>query len=202
MFACGYCGSSVQVERGQGTISLHVIKSALRDVQRGTDKTAAELAIRRLTDDLSALDRERAILDGKYTEIWNHWTARIKAIETRDYVPHLLTLCLIWALLVFAVMYQIARWLHSKTVPVAERAFVDLPSSYFSSALLISLLAAFAITYAIFRGIRGHKSRRIEELKAQKQESLTGPEALCEDVRKRMEAVKKQLEANRRIADA
>ena len=43
-FACGYRGASVAVQRSGGTISLG-FEHAIATVQRGTDKTAAELTI-------------------------------------------------------------------------------------------------------------------------------------------------------------
>lgn len=50
-FACGYCGASVTVQRRGGTVSLS-LEEAIARVQVGTDKTAAELAIRRLREEV------------------------------------------------------------------------------------------------------------------------------------------------------
>lgn len=47
-FACGYCGVSQIVQRRGGTISLKLLTDSISKVQIGTDKTAAELAIKRL----------------------------------------------------------------------------------------------------------------------------------------------------------
>lgn len=58
-FACAYCGSSVQVHRGGGVVSLHLIKDVLEGVRQGTDRTAAELAIRRLSAEVELLEREK-----------------------------------------------------------------------------------------------------------------------------------------------
>jgi DNA-directed RNA polymerase subunit RPC12/RpoP len=62
-FACAYCGTSQVVVRSGGTISVKKIESAINAVQRGTDRTAAELALPRLTKELSvALElREKAL---------------------------------------------------------------------------------------------------------------------------------------------
>lgn len=56
VFACGYCGSEQRVERKGGIVALRKIESAIEAVQRGTDKTAAELAIPRLKRELAELD--------------------------------------------------------------------------------------------------------------------------------------------------
>src|SRR5262249_33549760 len=52
IFACGYCGSRQVVQRQGGTVSLKLIGEAIARVQDGTDRTAAELAVRRLREEL------------------------------------------------------------------------------------------------------------------------------------------------------
>jgi hypothetical protein len=51
-FACLYCGAEHIVRRGSGVISLAPVVEGLRQVQTGVDKTAAELAIVRLTQEI------------------------------------------------------------------------------------------------------------------------------------------------------
>jgi ribosomal protein S27E len=51
-FTCGFCGTTVRVQRRGGTIALNAIEGAIRRVQAGTDKTAAELALPRLAKEL------------------------------------------------------------------------------------------------------------------------------------------------------
>lgn len=62
-FACGYCGVSPVVERSGGTVSLHLIGDAIRGVQAGTDRTAAELALKRLGGELETLQNETSLLN-------------------------------------------------------------------------------------------------------------------------------------------
>ena len=57
-FACSYCASSLQVNRGEGVVSLRLLTDAMQGIQRGTDRTAAELAIKRLSEELRVLERE------------------------------------------------------------------------------------------------------------------------------------------------
>ena len=57
-FACGYCGTEMMVQRRGGTVGLKAITEAIRDVQVGTDKTAAELALVRLQNEISILRQE------------------------------------------------------------------------------------------------------------------------------------------------
>ena len=62
-FACGYCGVSQIVQRSGGTITLRRMTEAINLVQAGTDKTAAELALKRLSGELQGVDQENLGLD-------------------------------------------------------------------------------------------------------------------------------------------
>ena len=55
-FACAHCGSEWIVKRGGGVVSLAPVTEGLKRVQTGVDKTAAELAIRRLREDLQVVN--------------------------------------------------------------------------------------------------------------------------------------------------
>ena len=44
-FACAFCGTPQRVERKGGTVALRKLEGAIGAVQRGTDKTAAELSV-------------------------------------------------------------------------------------------------------------------------------------------------------------
>lgn len=59
-FTCSYCGSAQIIERSGGVIATRKIETALKAVQRGTDRTAAELAIPRLTRELAEAQSARA----------------------------------------------------------------------------------------------------------------------------------------------
>jgi hypothetical protein len=54
-FACGYCGTEHIVRRSGGTISLAPVVEGLKNVQKGVDKTASELAIVRLKEKIKEL---------------------------------------------------------------------------------------------------------------------------------------------------
>lgn len=68
-FACGYCGTQQIVERGGGIIRLRAISEGIRLVQRGTDKTAAELALKRLPIELENLKAEKIGTRFRYNEL-------------------------------------------------------------------------------------------------------------------------------------
>jgi ribosomal protein S27E len=54
-FFCGYCGTGLIAQRRGGTVALKAVTEAIKKVQIGTDKTAAELAIARYQSELKQL---------------------------------------------------------------------------------------------------------------------------------------------------
>jgi DNA-directed RNA polymerase subunit RPC12/RpoP len=65
-FACGYCGTQLFVQRRGGTVALKAVTDAIKKVQIGTDKTAAELALARLGHESIALSEElKKLADAK-----------------------------------------------------------------------------------------------------------------------------------------
>lgn len=71
-FACGYCGNELRVKRGGGVVSLAPMVEGLERVQKsvagvevGVDKTASELAIQRLRQDLQSLEVQWNQADGE-----------------------------------------------------------------------------------------------------------------------------------------
>ncbi len=61
-FACAYCGTRQIVRREGGAVWLKEIGDAIARVQVGTDRTAAELAVRRLQDELAKIAQQQAAL--------------------------------------------------------------------------------------------------------------------------------------------
>lgn len=57
-FACAHCGSEMIAEHRGSTIILKSVQDAIQKVQAGTDKTAAEVAIVRLRQEISEKDQE------------------------------------------------------------------------------------------------------------------------------------------------
>ena len=56
-FACAHCGQEHLVNRGGGLVSLAPVVERLGGIQRGTDKTAAELALGRLAREIQTLEQ-------------------------------------------------------------------------------------------------------------------------------------------------
>ena len=57
-FSCGNCGNEFIVNRGGGIVSLAPIIEKLQGVKVGVDKTASELAIKRLKSEISKLENQ------------------------------------------------------------------------------------------------------------------------------------------------
>jgi len=62
-FSCGYCGTEMIVQRRGGTVALKAVTEAIKKVQIGTDKTAAELALVRLEKESSELKTKYAAIE-------------------------------------------------------------------------------------------------------------------------------------------
>lgn len=58
-FACAHCGTEHVVKRGGGLVSLAPVTEEIRRVRAGVDKTASELAIKRLTEEIEQLEKQR-----------------------------------------------------------------------------------------------------------------------------------------------
>lgn len=56
-FACAYCGTEHLVRRTDSTISLQPMVEGLRNVQKGVDRTASELAIVRLEREIPVISQ-------------------------------------------------------------------------------------------------------------------------------------------------
>ena len=56
-FACGYCGKEHIVRRGGGIVTLSPVVEGLKRIQKGTDKTASELAIVRLSSEIPEIEK-------------------------------------------------------------------------------------------------------------------------------------------------
>jgi hypothetical protein len=57
-FACGYCGKEHIVKRGGGIVSIAPLVENIKKVQQGVDRTASELAIKRLPEEIIQAQRK------------------------------------------------------------------------------------------------------------------------------------------------
>lgn len=83
-FACAYCGTEYAVNRGDGVISLNPLTDEIIKVKEGVDKTASELAIARLKDEISNLSDDQKNVDNELSS----WTEK-RGVEREELVNKL-----------------------------------------------------------------------------------------------------------------
>ena len=71
-FACSHCGNEHIVKRSGGTISLMPVLEQIKKVRAGVDKTASELAIKRLKEEIREIQsRMPAVEEGCFIKVMN-----------------------------------------------------------------------------------------------------------------------------------
>lgn len=103
-FVCMSCGSELFVERGEGTISLKPVTEAISKVQVGTDKTAAELALNRLQQELTTLTAQKRKMENDYGLQYN------STASGRTAVPAILCIGLVTVGGIFSGFYSNLTW--------------------------------------------------------------------------------------------
>jgi len=58
-FSCGYCGNEHIVKQAGNVVIVEPVAAQLKEMKRGVDKTASELAINRLIKEIAELKQER-----------------------------------------------------------------------------------------------------------------------------------------------
>lgn len=100
--ACSYCGTSLAIQKSEGTVFLTELGDAISRVQAGTDRTAAELAVRRLSEDLARLETGRRQLttrrEGVVTAHRAELTGRYLAMGCLAFVVPILGLVILGGL--------------------------------------------------------------------------------------------------------
>jgi len=93
---------------------LKPIEEAIKNVQRGTDRTAAELAIRRLVTEIPSLERE---IEERKSRIW-HLESEIKQsqLDLPSTMPHAVLFLFKWVVIVIST---IVIWRSFESVLVA-----------------------------------------------------------------------------------
>lgn len=82
-FACNYCGNELIVKRGGGITSLKPVIDSIKNVQKGVDKTASELAIKRLEKEIAELKKQKnykLVLEELYESTKFGYTPRCKSV--------------------------------------------------------------------------------------------------------------------------
>lgn len=67
-FACAHCGNEHLVRRGAGVVTLAPVVASMDGLRRATDRTASEMALRRLKDELAAMETSRAEIEARLAQ--------------------------------------------------------------------------------------------------------------------------------------
>jgi hypothetical protein len=103
-FACAHCGNEHVVRRGGGIVSLAPVVEGIDKVRVGVDKTASELAIRRLKEEIADLRRRRE----EQTGLLQRRPEPPKAREPQD--GTLLTVLFVSGILLLVVAIGASSW--------------------------------------------------------------------------------------------
>ena len=179
-FACGHCGASVQVERGGNIIALKLLQEAMTAIQRGTDRTAAELAIQRIGAEIAALKREQDGFRDARNLIARKWAAACGPINR------------VGSLLAIAVAIVIAPLLIIKTI--VANLFPYAPG-------LVALAIICFLAWFWTRNSRRARARKAAAEKLRDQE-LAEHDERERLVRQQLDEKAVKLKEQQRIADA
>jgi predicted RNA-binding Zn-ribbon protein involved in translation (DUF1610 family) len=193
--ACRYCGVTLRVDHAQGAISLRLVADAVASVQRGTDRTAAELAIRRLSEDLKGLEREQTQLRSDWDDEIAAWSKSARlAAQTK--VPGQSLVEMFVAIFAFFLVFSVFGALS-----------MSFPAEFHGLLLLLSFAGAIFVAKLV--GNRSpsllYASRRrqaVAEIEKQRDVALAAQETQERELQERINRMKKRLQANLLIADS
>jgi predicted RNA-binding Zn-ribbon protein involved in translation (DUF1610 family) len=101
-FACAHCGNEHLVKRSEGVIALQPLTESLGGLRRATDRTASEMALRRLAEELADLKEARAQAERRMEEclqaLKDRDRARRDLIKSAVTLPLAFVLSLLWPL--------------------------------------------------------------------------------------------------------
>jgi DNA-directed RNA polymerase subunit RPC12/RpoP len=101
---CVYCGVTQVVRRNQGVIGLKRVEGAISRVQSGTDRTALELAIRRIKDDLGDARKKKADFDKTLEDFGQGVISKLIGAIVVGLTALLLLICSIWTYAIFSLL--------------------------------------------------------------------------------------------------
>lgn len=177
--ACGFCGTTQMVERSGGIIALMPVTDAIKQVQVGTDRTAAELALNRLNQEWHAAVHHRNQLAAYWQQ--QHSNAGRSSINLS------LFLSPVAGLIVLLILFNVIKAALEQS---ALRAPWPAAIGFFIGAVVGGLLAVF-----IF--ITAQRNARSEEITvaAHRDNALQQADA-------HIHALAQQIEKNRQIVNS
>jgi len=154
LFACEYCGATIAVERKDGDVALAAISAVVAKLTSGSERGAAEMAVKRLTTELAAAEIERARHDARRAAELAPYDAQIDALGETQRGGHVwvdalgvATPVIVWTaigehvpVILPVVALVVGWWLARKQRDVAGRlASLFFAWAFFYVAMLLSL---------------------------------------------------------------
>ena len=101
-FACSHCGNEHLVKRAEGLVSIQPLAESLGGLRRATDRTASEMALRRLSEELTNLGDSRSQAQSRVEEcrkaLKERERARRKVLWDAISLAPVLILAFLWPL--------------------------------------------------------------------------------------------------------
>jgi hypothetical protein len=85
-FACGNCGNEHLVVRSEGVVALKPLQESLTGLARAADRTASEMAIRRIQGEIAALQASKGPVRDKLTPLKEIEAAHKKRKDEANFV--------------------------------------------------------------------------------------------------------------------
>jgi hypothetical protein len=115
-FSCDHCGRQLEVRRVGGTVTLDAVVQRIENVQLKLDKASSELAIRRLSDEISQLRAQLTIVATR-RKTWGDYHATSILLS-------LAILGISLFLLYFTFSVGAIRWIPLSGIAIAAAVFI------------------------------------------------------------------------------
>lgn len=193
--ACGYCGATLRVDHAQDALSLSLVADAVAGVQRGTDRTAAELAIRRLSEDIKTLERGLVELRDRWDDELAAWS-KAERLAAQRKGPRQELAQIAVAVVTFFVAFTVILVL---SVAVSS----EMPPALATLALAGAFYIAWRVgRYSPSLLYAKHRRQAVAEVQRRRDDALAAQEDQERELQKRISRTKERLRVNLQIADS
>lgn len=196
LLACGFCGANVQVERSGGTVSLTKITDAMARLQRGTDKTAAELALPRLKEELRVAEGRLSAFRNHKDGLAGSYEARIRLAGKRNSSEGIVIVG--FAVIAFAVTYVAVG------VPymLLHAGYDPIPKVYLAIMGLAGVVVAVLLAIKSVRVRSASRRSRVLALEAERDMAVTRQTGSGADLDAQVAKPRARLAENRATLDS
>ena len=195
LFACGFCGANVRVERSGGTVSLSKITDVMASLQRGTDKAAAELALPRLKEELRIAEGRLSAFRVHGAGLAESYEARIRLTGKRGGEVFVIG---VYSVIAFVVTYVAVGVPYMLLHP----GYDPIPKWYIAIMGLAGLVAAVLLARKSFRVRSASRAHQVRALETQRDAAGKLQSGSGAEIEAHVAKLKARLAENRRILDS